>query len=173
MKKSLAISKSFAFLCFSLLLLFSSIDSDAQYKVNKKIYDYADYTTEMYGPYSPLGAGFASLLIPGTGQMLSGEVGRGFIFLGADVVSFMLLPVGFLIGWGAVEELGIAMMLTGVAGVFTTHIWAAVDAGRVAKVNNLAELDLQSKGTSWRLSPELKFLPNMEAAPSLTLSYKF
>jgi TM2 domain-containing membrane protein YozV len=70
------------------LLLFCNV-SVAQYSINKKKYDYRTYTYEVGDPYNTGVAGVTSLLLPGLGQMISGENGRGAAFL-----------VGYIGCWG-------------------------------------------------------------------------
>ena len=60
---------------------------NAQYKINKTKYDYHTYTYQVGDRYSTGVAGITSFLIPGLGQMLSGEVGRGAGFLVLDYSS--------------------------------------------------------------------------------------
>jgi hypothetical protein len=50
-------------------LLFISSVSNGQYKINRKKYDYHSFTYQPGDPYNPGIAGFASLLVPGMGQL--------------------------------------------------------------------------------------------------------
>ncbi len=100
------------------------------------------------------------------------------IFLGSELVSVVLFPVGLITAFGApsesaLETFGDVMMLASVAGVIIIPIWSMVDAVKVARVNNLAWLDDNRIGASYRISPDLKLLPNMKLAPSLTFSLTF
>lgn len=68
--------------------------TDAQYRINKTKYDYHTYTYQVGDPYNPAVAGITSLLIPGLGQMFSGENGRGLAFLGGDLVCTIIYVIG-------------------------------------------------------------------------------
>ena len=62
-------------------LLFISSFTNAQYRINKTKYDYRTYKHQVDDPYNPSVDGFVSFLVPGLGQMISGELGRGAAFL--------------------------------------------------------------------------------------------
>ena len=65
-------------LIFAILgVLLISTASNAQYRVNKKQYDYKSYVYQVGDPYNPTIAGVASFFIPGLGQMISGEGKKG------------------------------------------------------------------------------------------------
>lgn len=53
----------------------------------KKMYDYKNYTYQRDDPYNPCIVYVCSFLIPGIGQMISGEVGREFAFLVPSVIA--------------------------------------------------------------------------------------
>lgn len=55
---------------------------NAQYRINKTKYDFRTYSYQVGDAYNPSVSGLTSFLIPGLGRMLSGEVGRGFSYLG-------------------------------------------------------------------------------------------
>lgn len=147
---------------FTLLLLFSVcgllFHAQAQsYKVNKEVYDYKMYIPQPGDPHNPGMMGLASALVPGLGQMLSGEVGRGMAFLGGSTACFM----GGLIGAVATQEqvftdvyggvvetreltpTGSAFLITGMVAMLAIDIWAIVDAVQVAKVNNMYMQDMR------------------------------
>lgn len=75
----------------------------------------------VYAPRSPGLALVASFLVPGLGQFINGEIGKGLVFLIAYLVAIIsvVLIVGFLL-------------------VPALWIWAMVDAYRSAKTWNLA-----------------------------------
>jgi len=72
--KSLIVAALILFGCFS-------FNAHAQtYKINKQKYDYKMYMPQPGDPNNPAVMGLASFFIPGLGQMLSGETGRGLAF---------------------------------------------------------------------------------------------
>ncbi len=124
-------------------ILFISSLVNSQYRINKKKYDYHSYTHQKDDLYHPAVAGGASVLIPGLGQMLSGEFLRGIAFTGGCIVIF----------WGSLyiakginesptynnkDFSPLLIMTLGVVGWVFIDIWSTVDAVRVAKVNNLS-----------------------------------
>lgn len=138
------------------------------YKDLKHIYDYRYYNQSRVSGvteiYSPAWCGTASFFIPGLGQMICGEVGRGFAFLGGYV------------GCTAIAALGAPFigMVVGTA----INIWNIVDATRVAKVMNMynSELRSQYSSISIDLHPSLTptFLQSgIGVASGLTLSLTF
>lgn len=148
----------------ALLVLVAAASLQAQvapkYKQIKNDYNSRDWVKQATDPYKPGWSAFASFVIPGLGQALSGEVGRGLAFFagstalsavgsyGANkmVNSFSRDENGKLIKdsdgkaivtdeAGAKQGFGI-MMGAGLAEVVVC-IWSCCDASRVAKVKNL------------------------------------
>jgi len=71
------------FLLLSIIFLSFVANTNAQqYSINKNKYDYRLYSPQYGDPNNPAISGVCSFLIPGLGQMVSGEVGRGLSFLG-------------------------------------------------------------------------------------------
>lgn len=132
-------------LLFTVLVGFSLMSVNAQtYKINRLKYDYRMYVPEFEDPYNPTLMGVSSFLVPGLGQMLSGEVGRGLGFLGGSVASTLVTGVGWTVmNTGLYREnlsaasMGLGLTLVGVAGMLGFSIASIVDAVKVAKVNNL------------------------------------
>ena len=85
--------KKAIFLSVFFLFLVSNADSQS-YKLNKYKYDYHNYIPDYGDPYNPAISGVCSFFVPGLGQMFSGEVGRGFGFLGAYAGCAVLYGVG-------------------------------------------------------------------------------
>lgn len=145
--------KNLLFLLIGLLIISSTVN--AQYRINKTKYDYKTYTYQVGDPYNPSVAGLTSFLIPGLGQMLSGEGGRGVGFLGGFVGCWVLYGIGAGISAADIEEGGTGaagggLVVVGLLGAIAVDIWSIVDAIHVAKVNNLAWRD---KKTSLYISP--------------------
>ena len=110
-----------------------------KYKEMAKVYDYRLYQKSLYDRYSPAGSGIASFFIPGLGQMICGEWGRGFAYLGGHVGCYMLT------GISAIAESD-TLVLMGIAGLLAIDICAIVDGVRVAKVKNMYMEDLRRSG---------------------------
>ena len=110
-----------------------------KYKEMAKVYDYRLYQKSLYDRYSPAGSGVASFFIPGLGQMICGEWGRGFAYLGGHVGCYMLT------GISAIAESD-TLVLMGIAGLLAIDICAIVDGVRVAKVKNMYMEDLRKSG---------------------------
>lgn len=176
MKES-PILKGIVMLSMMVALLTASQSVQAQYKVNKHQYDRKTYTYQPGDPYNPAVCGVVSFLIPGVGQMIASETGRGVAFLAGYVGCWVVYGVG--IGTAATSAdpyqlgSGAGLALAGLFGAIIVDIWATVDAVRVAKVNNLAWRDNYAPGSGLRFSPDLKVLPGQKVAPGLTLTYSF
>lgn len=140
------------------------------YKELKGIYDYNLYTPQYSDPHNLYAAGICSFLIPGLGQMISGEVGRGLGFLGGAVGCTLLYGIGGAMVVGSVDPYdnsintamagtGTVLAICGLVGMISIDIYSIVDAVRVAKVKNMYLRDLQ--GLS---SFELKLSPFIQPA---------
>lgn len=128
------------------------IASGMKYRQVKHLYNYKEYSESFYDRYTPSGAGIASFFIPGLGQMISGELGRGFAWLGGASAAYIVTGIGSTYTASAKyyhsQELGQAGMIIaciGLASMLTINIWSVVDAVRVAKVRNMYEQDLRMK----------------------------
>lgn len=137
-------------------LLILSIGTNAQYKINKSKYDLETYHYQFGDPYNPGVMGFASLVIPGLGQILEGETARGFGFIGGliglNIIKYSLLmrpESGSLHNVSNINK--VRYVLIGL------HIWSLFDAIHVAKVNNMVFRD-QNKTTF-----DIKLLPYVQS----------
>lgn len=110
-----------------------------KYKEMAKTYDYRLYQKSLYDRYSPAGSGIASFFIPGLGQMICGEWGRGFAYLGGQVGCNILASLS------AIAESD-TLVLMGVAGMVAIRICSIVDGVRVAKVKNMYMEDVRKSG---------------------------
>ena len=141
-----------------------------QYRVNKLNYNAGDYTRDAGDRYNPTLAGVASFFVPGLGQALSGETGRGLLFFAGSVVTSGITISSFsstkksILNGQVVEyevkksgsNVGAYLGLVASAGIW---IWSIVDAVKVAKVNNLAYRDKNKVGLH-NFSPVLIRNPN-------------
>jgi hypothetical protein len=128
-------------------LLILNIISNAQYKVNKTKFDLKTYHYEFGDPFNPGVMGFASLIIPGLGQILEGETARGLGFFGGfvglNIIKYRILmkpSSGPLNGVTSLNRNTVRYVLAGL------HIWSLFDAIHFAKVNNMVFRD-QNKTT--------------------------
>lgn len=136
------------------LALYSINGSAQSYKINKLNYDYKQYTPKIGDPYNPMVSGLCSFFVPGLGQMLSGESGRGLGFLAGYVGSVVLYGVGAAQDLGTEGQSGSGTMLLGAGGMLAIGIWSIVDAVKVAKVNNMYSWDKnKTSSISLELAP--------------------
>lgn len=129
----------------------------AQYRVNKKLYDYENYSHQPGDPYSPVAAGLVSTLIPGSGQMLSGEFGRGAAFLGGFIGCFGTMFTGFVY----LDDDTPAFLIVesaSLTGMIFIWFFSIIDAVHVAKVNNLAYRDKKDISYNFKVQPCLNIL---------------
>lgn len=114
------------------------IEPGMKYREIRKLYDPKMYVRGLVQNHNPGWSGVASYFIPGLGQMICGEVGRGFAFLGGSIVGISMLTTGSLMD----ADSGVLIGFLGLAGYLTANIWSIVDAVQVAKVKNMYEQDL-------------------------------
>lgn len=100
----------------------------------------------------------ASFVIPGLGQMICGEVGRGFAYLGGQlalsVATYLSTSACYCYGYYGI---GTIVGLVGISGVIAIDICSIVDAVRVAKVKNMYTQDLRNN-----YSFDLKLHPSVD-----------
>jgi hypothetical protein len=159
-------------------LLISLSVTNAQYKVNKKKYNYRTYSYQPDDPYNPTVMGAASLVIPGFGQILEGENGRGIAFFCANLSLIIIKRVERnklsdfrdFPKWVDVRN----SLNIGKAAI---HLWSAIDAARVAKVNNLVFRDKNNISYYLNISPYLEpsneFMLTENVSAGLRLSIAF
>lgn len=145
-------------------LSFSAINAQT-YKLNKEVYDHRLYIPQFGDPNNPTVAGVCSFFVPGLGQMVSGETGRGIAFLGSSIALSTLTFVGLYNsseevvthnGYGTFIESkarpgAVALTLTALAATLAVDIWAIIDAVKVAKVNNMYIQDKRKEMSSVKL----------------------
>lgn len=160
-------------LLFFLLAIFVSHFSTAQYKINKLKYDPRTYTPQSGDPYNPTLAGLESLLIPGLGQLLSGEPVRGGIFFGSWI---LLFGTAYIMAANTDSDESYGYIALPIFASFGILIASIVDAVEVAKVNSLAFRDQNGYALKLEIKPYLrtslhgaKIQPNL----GLTLGIKF
>lgn len=148
-----------------------------KYKELRKYYDYRDYYLFYgYEPYSPPVMGLCSFLVPGLGQMISGEVGRGLGFLGGSVACYAMCYASVAAGLSDPALVSMLVLVPYIA-LLAIDIAAIVDAVRVARVKNMYCSDLQQLSLDLDLTPYVDLAcsgPNMAqpvAGFSLRMSF--
>ena len=148
----------------------------SQYSVNKTKYDYRTYMPQVGDPYNTADAGLTSFLIPGLGQIISGETGRGLAFLGGYVICSVLYLAGILSIYfnNGPSESGLGLIAGGGLVLLSIQIWSIVDAIRVAKVNNLAFRDKNKSSCLIKIQPYIGSINYYSSTKPVTgLSFKF
>ena len=116
------------------------------YQDYKNLYNHRNYKRQMGDPYNPTLAGIASFLIPGLGQGLCDEWGRGAAFFGGHVFSLCATAIFVTTTTANSHHISPAPVIILVAGSAVTlacDIASIVDAVRVAKIKNMYYRDLQ------------------------------
>lgn len=152
---------------FMVILLCCAFTGKAQYRLNKRIYNYKDYVHQPDDRYNPAVAGVASFFVPGLGQVVADEVGRGLAFFGGSVVAGGIVISGAITVLESEGRQGQDLIVFGNLASLAIWIWSIGDAVRVAKVNNLA---YREKTSALSLRPALLSTPRQNNyAPGLTL----
>lgn len=159
----------------ALLLLVFSYSNAQTYKLNKLKYDYHTYTREITDPYNPALCGVCSFFVPGLGQLVAGETGRGIGFFAGSVGCGLVARVGAQMVVNG-NESGVAPMLLGLGGAIFVNIWSIVDAVKVAKVNNLYIRDKKLSMLDIQLKPYITRIDTYQGTDipvGLNLSVRF
>lgn len=124
-----------------------------KYKQYRKLYRASDYVSMPGDRYSPLVGGLCSFFIPGLGQAVNGDVGRGLAFLGGYTAGVVATAIGANLASSAVyaeygkgdaelEIAGSIIMLAGVVAFVGVDIWAIIDGVQHAKIKNMYLRDI-------------------------------
>lgn len=134
----------------------------SSYSELKNFYNASDYVKSDVDPYSVFWIGLESLGVPGSGQLIMKETGRGWAFLGTSVAlgaaqSICAQNVVDLIEKDANGKWSISdankdkarNYLAAVGGVMVAQlglsIWSCIDAVKIAKVKNQYYQDTKRK----------------------------
>ena len=167
----------------------------ARYKDIKNDYNPKLYTPSTVDPYSPGWSSFFSFFVPGSAQMLSGELLRGGLFFCGSAVLAGIIDdcrseVGNAIGIDAENKTiywtdrakgqknlwiiaGCTVADLGIA------IWSSIDARRIAKVKNMYYQDKLGhiSAVEMNFAPSLAFSPTSsglaQPAPGLAFTLAF
>lgn len=133
----------------------ASLRPGMKYRELREYYDFRDYYAKFrgYERYDLFVGGLCSFLIPGLGQMIAGEWGRGAGFLagyiGCASLMFYSLGIAALGEPGFGGGLALASSIAAVA----LNIYSIVDAVRVAKVKNMYNYDMEQLAYNLDLTP--------------------
>lgn len=150
-----------------------------KYRQYKRFYNTKNYKSQPNDRYSVGSAGFASFIIPGLGQALVDEWGRGAAFFIGNVTlnAIMLNNISYDFDqkqYRYSENLGYLF-----AAALALNIYSVLDAIHVAKVKNMYYQDLygQMASSGLKIEPYFAFTPSganrMQPAAGLSLSLSF
>lgn len=151
-----------------------------KYKELKTIYNYKDFTPTLADRYSPGWTGVASAFIPGLGECINGEWGRG---LGKFFGNVALMTTANIYVQKSYVDLyptwktDIAVAVVCYAAALGLDIWSIVDAVRIAKVKNMYEQDLKKLyAIDVDLYPSVNYIQtgnSIQPTAGFTLAMKF
>ena len=136
-----------------------------RYQDYKGLYDSSRYMKQPNDPYSPFWAGFASFIIPGLGEAITGEWGRaaGFFFSNLGIALSQSLIVNDAVireGGYAYDHLpaGYWILMAGRVGL---NIWSICDSVKIAKIKDMYYQDMQAQRAALdiRLDPFFAYTP--------------
>lgn len=152
----------------------SDIRTGMSYGEIRKLYDPGQYVREITDPYIPGFSGVCSLFVPGLGQILNEEVGRGFWIMGGSCLLGVVSTVAAESGGDA----GAITSLVCLAGIAALDIWSVFDAVKIARIKNMYHQDLRSLSgkADIRISPSVAYVPagnGMTPAAGLSMRIVF
>ena len=117
-----------------------------KYKELKGLYNYKEYEATFADRYSPGWTGVASAFIPGLGECINGEWGRGLGKFFGNVA--LMTTANVFVQKSYVDpyptwKTDIVVGVVCYAAALGLDIWSIVDAVRIAKVKNMYEQDLK------------------------------
>ncbi len=179
----------------SVVLFATAMDAQVvpglKYSDLKDMYSTKDYVKSYMDPYSPAWSGVASFIIPGLGQTICGEFGRGLCFFGGNLACGIGTSVCFTNLAKLTEtdsngkvtmkddpKVGTNILLIAgfCAAACAIDIWSIVDAVKVAKVKNMYSRDLYNHTSSLNLYPSVDYVPSsngMQTTAGLSLALTF
>jgi hypothetical protein len=159
--------KKILYLLMIFLVTATSNSLAQSYSVNKKKYDSSQYVHQPDDPYHPVLSGVCSFFVPGLGQMINGEMGRGLRFLGGSAGFAVITGTGALLmlssvfegmagnDTGSIPSLGAILVIGGITGMIAVDVWSIIDAIKVAKIGNMHFQNQQKTKISMVLKPYL------------------
>lgn len=117
-----------------------------KYKELKGLYNYKEYESTFADRYSPGWTGVASAFIPGLGECINGEWGRGlgkfFGNVALTTAANVFVQKSYVDSYPTWQT-DIVVGVVFYAAALGLDIWSIVDAVRIAKVKNMYEQDLK------------------------------
>lgn len=137
----------------------ASVSPGMPYRQIKRIYSPKNYIHDESDSYSPFWSGVASFFVPGLGQGICGEWGRGLGILAGQLGCVTLSYVGINAGAkqsdaGKSPDVPYSIALAALIGTLGIEIWNVFDAAKVAKVKNMYEQDLRALTATVNISLE-------------------
>lgn len=151
-----------------------NVSPGMKYKELKRLYNYKEYVPGLADRYSPGWTGVASFFIPGLGECINGEWGRGLGKFGGNLLLQTL--ASFAIS-DLDTEAGGYVITALCAGILAIDIYSIVDAVHIAKVKNMYEQDLRRQYSfDMKLSPSVNYVPSgntIQPVVGMTLALRF
>lgn len=143
------------------------------YRQLRRIYDFREYERSYMDRFNPGWVGLASFLLPGLGECICDEWGRGLgKFFGVAACS--TAGTLFLTSYTGT---GIACATIFYAAALSLDIWSIIDARRISKVRNMYESDMREKyAFDLNLFPSVncaRFGNKTQPTVGLTLAMRF
>lgn len=148
------------------------------YRQLKYIYDFREYEHSYMDRFSPGWIGFASFMLPGLGEFICDEWGRGLGKL-AGAAACAATGAYFTVSSYVDDnwQTDIAFAVIFYAAALGFDIWSIVDAIRIAKVRNMYESDMREKyAFDLNLFPSIDYIPfgnSIQQTAGLTLALRF
>ena len=121
-----------------------TIKEGMKYKEYKDFYNPHLYLPREGDPYSRFWAGAASFFIPGLGECLDGQWGRGACFFIGNVALYAIQYSDTVYdSYGYSQSVGTIGTIAAIARI-GVNIWSIVDAVRIAKIKNMYYQDLRA-----------------------------
>lgn len=151
------------------------------YKELKQVYNTKYYQKTATDPFSPFWMGLTSLGQPGLGQLIAHEPGRGWAFIGGDVLISTVGGYGFSKIYDGLEKDADGKLITddnskpiiadekavktgayiavgAVLAELILRIWSCSDAVKIAKVKNMYNQDLMGRYATATMYPSVDFV---------------
>ena len=132
------------------------VSEGMRYRDYKNLYDRHKYNRQFGDPYNPTLAGVASFLIPGLGQGLCDEWGRGIAIFGGYVLGSMgwamsVVTSAYTYNYTSATYNASALVI-GSALLLAYDVWNIVDAVQVAKIKDMYYQDIRGRQVSFDMS---------------------
>ena len=155
-----------------------NVSPGMKYKELKNLYNYKEYIPGLADRYSPAWMGVASFFIPGLGECINGEWGRGLGKFGGELLlGIVAASATYANQYGDSPDAAASLALACYAGIIAIDIWSIIDAVRIAKVKNMYEQDLKRLYSfDLKLSPSVNYIPNgntLQPVAGMTLAFRF